>query len=244
MRKEMKRTSRHALIVTALFVCCAATMAKADALVITTEEYPPFNMSAGDEVTGLATDIVKTALAKAKTPFGITLYPWLRAYDMALKDRNTCVYSTTRTEKRETLFKWIGPLLHNEWVIFARADSTIKLTSIDDLKPYSVGGYQGDALTDFLKEQGGIPSRHRIAVAALPAKDASVANIVWLPRLIPKAEAKLRGEMPPELMYDCGGDRKFFKTHGLDPADFLRKVWDAQGNHAQVIDWVKANSKA
>ena len=96
----------------------------------------------------------------------------------------------------------------------------------------------------FLKEQDGVPSPHRIAVADLPAKDATVENIGWLPRLIPKAEAKLRGEMPPELMYGCGGDRKFFTTHGIDPADFLRKVWDAHGNHAQVIAWVKAKSKA
>jgi len=95
----------------------------------------------------------------------------------------------------------------------------------------------------FLKEQDGVASRHRIAVADLPSKDASVENIGWLQRLIPKAEAKLRGEMPPELMYGCGGDRKFFKAHGIDPADFLRQVWDAQGNHSQVIAWVKAISK-
>jgi hypothetical protein len=60
-----------------------------------------------------------------------------------------------------------------------------------------------------------------------------------LPRLIPKAEAKLRGEMPADLMYCCGGDRKFFKTHNIDPAEFLRKVWDARGNQAEVVAWVK-----
>lgn len=96
----------------------------------------------------------------------------------------------------------------------------------------------------FLKEQNGAPSSARIDMDTLPAKDAKVENIVWLPRLLPKAEAKLRGEMPPELMFGCGGDRKFFKTHALDPADFLRKVWDAQGDHKQVVAWVKAKSKA
>jgi predicted dehydrogenase len=92
----------------------------------------------------------------------------------------------------------------------------------------------------FLKEQNGKPSSHRIVVADLPAKDAEVDGIGWLPRLLPKAEAKLRGEMPAELMYGCGGDRKFFRVNSIDPGEFLRKVWAARGRHALVVDWVKS----
>lgn len=94
----------------------------------------------------------------------------------------------------------------------------------------------------FLKEQKGNFSPHRIVMANLPAKDAKVEDIVWLPRLLEKAEAKLRGEMPPELMFGCGGDRKFFKTHQISPAEFLRKVWHAQGKYSEVISWVKAHN--
>lgn len=94
----------------------------------------------------------------------------------------------------------------------------------------------------FLKEQNGIFSPHRIAMEDLPSKDAEIEGIGWLPRLIPKAEAKLRGEMPPDLMFGCGGDRKFFRTRNVAPDDFLRKVWDAHGNHAEVVAWVKSLS--
>ena len=94
----------------------------------------------------------------------------------------------------------------------------------------------------FLKEQAGAPSPHRISMDDLPPKTAEVEGIVWLPRIIPKAEAKLRGEMPPDLMYCCGGDRNFFKTHHIDAADFLRKVWDAHGNQTEIVAWVKAKS--
>jgi hypothetical protein len=94
----------------------------------------------------------------------------------------------------------------------------------------------------FLQKQNGNPSPHRISMDALPSKDAAIDGIVWLPRLIPKAEAKLRGEMPPDLMYGCGGDRKFFKTHKLGAAEFLRKVWEAGGNQAEIVAWVKAKS--
>jgi hypothetical protein len=76
----------------------------------------------------------------------------------------------------------------------------------------------------------------------LPSKDAEIDGIGWLPRIIPKAEAKLRGEMPPELMYGCGGDRKFFRTNQVDPAAFLRTVWNAKGNQAEIVAWVKKQS--
>jgi hypothetical protein len=99
----------------------------------------------------------------------------------------------------------------------------------------------------FLKVQNGVFATRRISMAALPSKDAEVEGIGWLPRLLPKAEAKLRGEMPPDLMYGCGGDRKFFRTHGIDPAEFLLRVWKAEGDPAPIISWVKsvdANIKA
>ena len=95
----------------------------------------------------------------------------------------------------------------------------------------------------FMKEQSGKVSDKTISMADLPAKDAEVEGIGWLPRLIPKAEAKLRGEMPPDLMYGCGGDRKFFKTHQIDPAEFLRQTWMAAGNHGKLVTWVKSGGR-
>ncbi len=94
----------------------------------------------------------------------------------------------------------------------------------------------------FLNEQGGKFTSRRIAMADLPSKDAEVNGIGWLPRLIPKAEAKLRGEMPPDLMFGCGGDRKFFRINHVDPAEFLRQVWKAAGDREKIIAWVKAQA--
>jgi len=96
----------------------------------------------------------------------------------------------------------------------------------------------------FLKEQNGTRSSRVVSMADLPSKDAQIEGIGWLPRIIPKAEAKLRGEMPPDLMYGCGGDRKFFRTNHVDPAKFLRQVWSAQGDEAKIVAWVKAQAKA
>ncbi len=94
----------------------------------------------------------------------------------------------------------------------------------------------------FLTIQKGQWSTNLVPVAGLPAKDAKLDGIPWLPRLIKKAEAKLRGEMPPELMYGCAGDRNFFREHGLNGADFLRVVWAANGDEQKVLAFVRGEA--
>ena len=94
----------------------------------------------------------------------------------------------------------------------------------------------------FLEVQGGIPSGKVTESDTLPPKKASRDGIVWLPRIIPKALAKLRGEMNPDLMYGCGGDRKFFRTNDIHPAEFLRIVWDNEDDEEAIVKWVIARA--
>jgi hypothetical protein len=94
----------------------------------------------------------------------------------------------------------------------------------------------------FLNEQKGKPSSHVLDQASLPAKHEALEGITWLPRIIPKARAKLLGELPPSLMYGCGGDRHFFQTHDIHPAEFLRLIWTHLDDPAAVAAWVKRRS--
>ncbi len=96
----------------------------------------------------------------------------------------------------------------------------------------------------FLEVQGGRPSQNCIQMDQLPPKTASVRGLEWLPRLLSKARAKLRGQMPEDLMYGCGGDRRFFRTHDIHPAEFLRIVWLLGDNDEAIYDWVEARAKA
>jgi hypothetical protein len=95
----------------------------------------------------------------------------------------------------------------------------------------------------FLNAQGGKPSDKVVDGAALPAKTEAVQGLTWLPRLIPKTKAKLRGELPASLMYSCGGDRAFFSQHDIHPAEFLSLVWRNENNDAAIIDWVVKRSQ-
>jgi hypothetical protein len=94
----------------------------------------------------------------------------------------------------------------------------------------------------FLSVQKGERSRRLIDMDKLPPKSAELGGIEWLPRIIEKAKAKLRGEMPPDLMYCCGGDRAFLHEHGIHAADFLREVWAAGEDTQRILDFVRQSA--
>ncbi len=75
--------------------------------------------------------------------------------------------------------------------------------------------------------------------STLPGKAEALDGIVWLPRIIVKARAKLRGELDPNSMFCCGGDRNFLRTYDIAPADFLRTVWAANGDDSKILAYVK-----
>ncbi len=96
----------------------------------------------------------------------------------------------------------------------------------------------------FLNAQQGRASSTVLDESKMPAKTDAVRGIEWLPRIIPKAKAKLRGELPSSLMYCCGGDRRFLKTHDILPAEFLSLVWRNLDNDEAIIDWVEKRTKS
>lgn len=162
-----------------LLLVSAIPLADRDAaareLVLTTENYPPFNMQdeATKRVIGISTDIVREMMKRAKEGYTIKFLPWQRAYAMALKEDGTCVFSTTETSERLPLFKWVGPLVQNNWTFFGRADSDISIATLSDARNYVVGGYKGDATALYLEREGftlDLASHDRLNPAKLAAE--------------------------------------------------------------------------
>ena len=68
-----------------------------------------------------------------------------------------------------------------------------------------------------------------------------LGDIAWLPRIIIKAKAKLRGELHPDIMFCCQGDMNFLSNHDIHPADFLRVVWAANDDDEKILDYINQN---
>ena len=92
----------------------------------------------------------------------------------------------------------------------------------------------------FLEVQHGIPSQFQIDPLELPAKHEELDGFRWLPRIIAKARAKLRGELDPSIMYCCGGDLEFLDSIGMSAPDFLQLVWDAGNLDSRILAAVKS----
>ncbi len=89
--------------------------------------------------------------------------------------------------------------------------------------------------------QKGVKSDQKLTADDIPTFGDELEGMAYLPRLLAKGRAKLRGELDPNLMFGCGGDRRFLKNHGdLHPADFLRHLWAAGDHDQKVVDWIKA----
>lgn len=136
-----------------------------DSLVLLTENFPPYNMAKngknfaqGENIEGIAVDIVRETFQRAGIPYSLTLrFPWERVYKLALENPGYGAFVMARLPEREHLFKWVGPIGPDDWVMLAKSDSNIVLTSLEEARQYKIGAYKGDAIALTLAKQGLAP---------------------------------------------------------------------------------------
>jgi len=122
---------------------------------IYTEELPPYNfLDSENNVGGFSTEILRHILDQSGVAYKIELFPWQRAYQMAIDGSNACVYSTTVTDERRPLFKWVTPLVKDNWVLLSQKNRGLKITSLEDAKAYKIGGYRESARAIFMQKLG------------------------------------------------------------------------------------------
>ncbi|PZR39960.1 MAG: amino acid ABC transporter substrate-binding protein, partial [Ectopseudomonas oleovorans] len=104
-------------------------------VVLLTENFPPYNMAVNgknfaqeENIDGIAVDIVKEMFKRAGVQYNLTLrFPWDRIYKLALEKPGYGVFVTARLPEREALFKWVGPIGPDDWVLLAKGDSPLSL---------------------------------------------------------------------------------------------------------------------
>lgn len=97
---------------------------------------------------------IRNVATRAGIDYRITQYPWKRAYAVALERNDACVFLTTRTPERETLFKWVGPIRESEWVLAGRTGVDYGVKTLEDARKYRIGTFIGDARHEYLRSRG------------------------------------------------------------------------------------------
>lgn len=90
----------------------------------------------------------------------------------------------------------------------------------------------------FLNDLQGQYSKYVKITDLFPPREAKLAGLEWFPRIIEKAKAKLYGELPSDLMYSCGGDRRFLKKVKVNPDEFLQVVREAGDDVDHIVQFV------
>ncbi len=99
-----------------------------------TEEYPPVTFMDNGKVSGFVTDMVREISARQGIQGNIRLTSWHEAYKVALSNPNVVLFSAERTDKREKLFQWVGPVGKNSAIFYAKKGSGIRMNSVDDAR--------------------------------------------------------------------------------------------------------------
>jgi ABC-type amino acid transport substrate-binding protein len=148
---------------------------------IMTEELPPYNFLAESVVRGISTDIFLRIMERNGMDINrsdIRMMPWPRAYRMVRDIPGSILFSTARTEEREKLFKWVGPITRLTIALLARKDADIRLDSLEDAARYTIGTIR-DGAPEQLVIRGGVPLDRldRIASPELNIKKLQAGRI-------------------------------------------------------------------
>lgn len=103
-----------------------------DLQIISLEDAPLSFTNEKGEVDGLSVELVNEIIKRIKLTSGIRILPWARGYEMLNTQNNIVLFGTVRTEERENLFKWVGPIVVTKLKFYARKDSHIKINSLED----------------------------------------------------------------------------------------------------------------
>lgn len=203
------------LIVAATGPVRAENGRRLDGITFMTEQYPPFNFERNGKLQGIAVDLLIGMLQKAGARISrkeIQLLPWARGYQDVLTKKNTCLFSTTRTQEREKLFRWVGPIARNKVALLVRRGKKYHITSATDLKNYTFGVIKDDVGEQLLLEAG-------VPAASIQRVNTSLQNIKKL--LMGRIDFWSYGETVARWQInELGFDRNDFRTaHVLQTKD-------------------------
>jgi polar amino acid transport system substrate-binding protein len=124
-------------------------------MIILTENLPPLNYVEDGVLVGPSVEIVREIQKRVGSNEQIEVYPWARAYKMALEEENIVLFSTTYTKDRHDKFKWIGPLAKKRDILIAKKSSGIEINSLEDAKKVKrIGTLRDDTRELLLKSLG------------------------------------------------------------------------------------------
>lgn len=136
-------------------VLLSPALLHAGPLRILTENLPPLNYVKDGVLVGPNVEMVREIQRRIGSTEEIQVYPWARAYQIALEEENVVLFGVSHTPARENKFKWVGPLATKRDILVARKGSNLVINSLVDAKKvHRIGVLRHDTKEEFLKMHG------------------------------------------------------------------------------------------
>ena len=172
--------------------------------VVLTEEFPPYNFTEDGNVVGLSTEVVEAIFTEAGISYEFQVHPWTESYEMALGTKDCMLFSTSRLESREELFKWVGTIAPANYSVYALAENEVEITSVEDLKMYKIGITPGNARESYFLSQGFVIGEQLIVSESNAANMEKLMNKeidFWpMPDAVANYTVQEAGLMPEEVI--------------------------------------------
>lgn len=126
----------------------------AEPLRITTSDLPPYAIEATPATPGAVYEIVDELLKRTRLTGQIEFYPWRRALFLTTSMQRTAIFPLTRSSDRETQFRWLARLYHENFVFTSLKANHFDTRDLARSRNRKIAVLRGSASTKYLKELG------------------------------------------------------------------------------------------
>ena len=137
-------------------------------LTVLTEDWPPVSYMENGKPAGMAVEVVKEMLRRAKRSEQVEIVPWSRAYKLATESPNVVLFSLGRNAERERLFTLLGPLLLVKTELYQRRGAHWK-DRLEQARQQAVVGTYRSTYAESSARQNGF---QQFSLASTPERSA------------------------------------------------------------------------
>ncbi|AXE31881.1 ABC transporter substrate-binding protein [Chromobacterium phragmitis] len=138
-----------------LLFSLSAWSARAPALTIYTEEWPPITFQRNGVADGMAVEVVREIQTRIHDNSPVEVVPWARGYKDLLTNPGIMLFTVGRSEAREKQMTLLGPIAVSQTVLLARKGEAAKLLALGaGIYQRPVGAYRGSIFADAASAAG------------------------------------------------------------------------------------------
>ncbi len=135
------------VLVSLMFLCVYGLAYGDELLIIGDDSSPPKYYLENGTPKGFIVDIVVWCLQDMKEPYTVKLYPWKRAYQMALGGEGAIIGLSINSERLK-IFDYSEPLYYDDLIVVVKKGKEFPFQSIPDLKGKIIGVSRGTSYGD------------------------------------------------------------------------------------------------